>query len=154
MEQKRVGSFPGADPSASADNCSLSSTALPLRLCSHTFPSSRKRRADSSQKDVANSRFASASATVNLPSVMAELTIYTASLSLQGKEVREKLDSSFTDLYHDLDMGFTPINTSPSRFCGSRIDGTSRRPQSTLSCPQRTSRAAPRKRRKTTGSGF
>lgn len=41
---------------------------------------------------------------------MAELTIYTASRSLQGKEVREKFDSSFADLYHDLDMGFTPIN--------------------------------------------
>jgi len=41
---------------------------------------------------------------------MAELTIYTASVSLQGKEVREKFDSSFADLYHDLDMGFTPIN--------------------------------------------
>ena len=41
---------------------------------------------------------------------MAELTIYTASRSLQGKEVRERFDSSFADLYHDLDMGFTPIN--------------------------------------------
>jgi len=41
---------------------------------------------------------------------MAELTIYTASRSLQGKEVREKFDSSFADLYHDLDMGFSPIN--------------------------------------------
>ena len=41
---------------------------------------------------------------------MAELTIYTASRSLQGKEVREKFDSTFADLYHDLDMGFTPIN--------------------------------------------
>jgi len=41
---------------------------------------------------------------------MAELTIYTASRSLQGKEVREKFDSSFATLYHDLDMGFSPIN--------------------------------------------
>ena len=41
---------------------------------------------------------------------MAELTIYTASRSLQGKEVREKFDSTFADLYHDLDQGFTPIN--------------------------------------------
>jgi len=41
---------------------------------------------------------------------MAELTLYTASRSLQGKEVRDKFDSSFADLYHDLDMGFTPIN--------------------------------------------
>ena len=41
---------------------------------------------------------------------MAEVTIYTASRSLQGKEVRSKFDSSFADLYHDLDMGFSPIN--------------------------------------------
>jgi sterol 14alpha-demethylase len=41
---------------------------------------------------------------------MAEITIYTASRSLQGKEVRDKFDSSFADLYHDLDMGFSPIN--------------------------------------------
>lgn len=48
--------------------------------------------------------------TVNVPAAMAEITIYTASRSLQGKEVREKFDSSFADLYHDLDMGFSPIN--------------------------------------------
>ncbi|KAK5140474.1 Sterol 14-alpha demethylase, partial [Oleoguttula sp. CCFEE 6159] len=48
--------------------------------------------------------------TVDVPRTMAELTIFTASRSLQGKEVRDKFDSSFADLYHDLDMGFTPIN--------------------------------------------
>lgn len=47
---------------------------------------------------------------VNIPAVMAEMTIYTASRSLQGKEVRSRFDSSFADLYHDLDMGFSPIN--------------------------------------------
>jgi len=41
---------------------------------------------------------------------MAELTIYTASRSLQGKEVRDKFDASFAELFHDLDMGFSPIN--------------------------------------------
>jgi len=41
---------------------------------------------------------------------MAELTIFTASRTLQGKEVRERLNSTFADLYHDLDMGFQPIN--------------------------------------------
>ncbi|KAI5358549.1 putative cytochrome P450 [Septoria linicola] len=55
-------------------------------------------------------RFASTSGTVDLPPAMAELTIYTASRSLQGKEVRDKFDSTFADLYHYLDMGFTPIN--------------------------------------------
>ncbi|KAK3686994.1 Lanosterol 14-alpha-demethylase [Vermiconidia calcicola] len=61
-------------------------------------------------KDNPHKKFASTSGTVNLPPVMAELTIYTASRSLQGKEVRERFDSTFADLYHDLDMGFTPIN--------------------------------------------
>ena len=41
---------------------------------------------------------------------MAEIVIFTASRCLQGEEVREKLDSTFADMYHDLDMGFTPIN--------------------------------------------
>ncbi|KAF2084258.1 lanosterol 14-alpha-demethylase [Saccharata proteae CBS 121410] len=48
--------------------------------------------------------------TFDVPRVMAEVTIFTASRSLQGKEVRDRFDSSFADLYHDLDMGFTPIN--------------------------------------------
>jgi sterol 14-demethylase len=48
--------------------------------------------------------------TIDVCPTMAELTIYTASRSLQGKEVREKFDSSFAKLYHDLDMGFSPIN--------------------------------------------
>lgn len=41
---------------------------------------------------------------------MAEITIYTASHCLQGKEVRDSLNSTFAKLYHNLDMGFTPIN--------------------------------------------
>ena len=48
--------------------------------------------------------------TFDVTKTMAEITIYTASRSLQGKEVRSKFDSSFADLYHDLDMGFSPIN--------------------------------------------
>ena len=54
--------------------------------------------------------FKGSKGTVNIPDVMAEITIYTASRSLQGKEVRDKFDSSFAGLYHDLDMGFSPIN--------------------------------------------
>ena len=61
-------------------------------------------------KDNASKRFAANSGTVNLAAAMAELTIYTASRSLQGKEVRDGFDSTFADLFHDLDMGFTPIN--------------------------------------------
>ncbi|KAG2420478.1 hypothetical protein HFD88_000090 [Aspergillus terreus] len=49
--------------------------------------------------------------TIDVGKVMAEITIYTASRSLQGKEVREKFDSTFAELYHDLDMGFAPINS-------------------------------------------
>ncbi|KAI9887008.1 MAG: Sterol 14-alpha demethylase [Watsoniomyces obsoletus] len=47
---------------------------------------------------------------INLPAAMAEITIFTASRSLQGKEVRERFNSTFADLFHDLDNGFTPIN--------------------------------------------
>ncbi|KAI5481064.1 cytochrome P450, family 51 (sterol 14-demethylase) [Pseudohyphozyma bogoriensis] len=39
-----------------------------------------------------------------------EITICTASATLQGKEVRAAMDKSFAGLYHDLDGGFTPIN--------------------------------------------
>jgi sterol 14-demethylase len=39
-----------------------------------------------------------------------EITILTASRTLQGDEVRAKLDKTFADRYHDLDGGFTPLN--------------------------------------------
>ncbi|KAK5107454.1 Sterol 14-alpha demethylase [Meristemomyces frigidus] len=61
-------------------------------------------------QDAASKKFASSSGTFDVPPTMAELTIYTASRSLQGKEVREKFDSSFADSFHDLDAGFSPIN--------------------------------------------
>ena len=54
--------------------------------------------------------FQGPSGTVDITNTMAEITIYTASRSLQGKEVRDKFDSTFADLYHYLDMGFSPIN--------------------------------------------
>ena len=47
---------------------------------------------------------------ISVTRVMAELTIHMASRTLQGKEVRQKFNSNFAGLYHDLDMGFTPIN--------------------------------------------
>lgn len=50
------------------------------------------------------------SGTVQIAPIMAQMTLFTASRCLQGKEVREKLDSSFAVLYHDLDDGFQPIN--------------------------------------------
>jgi sterol 14-demethylase len=57
-----------------------------------------------------SSEFKGQKGTVNIPPAMAEITIYTASHSLQGKEVRDRFDSSFASLYHDLDMGFSPVN--------------------------------------------
>lgn len=47
---------------------------------------------------------------VDIFQAMSEVIILTASRTLQGKEVREGLDKSFAQLYHDLDSGFTPIN--------------------------------------------
>jgi sterol 14-demethylase len=61
-------------------------------------------------RDNPHKKFSSTSGTIDLPPTMAELTIYTASRSLQGREVRQRFDSTFADLYHDLDGGFTPIN--------------------------------------------
>lgn len=51
-----------------------------------------------------------AKGTMDTVAAMSEITIFTASRSLQGREVREKFDSSFADLFHDLDMGFSPLN--------------------------------------------
>ena len=54
--------------------------------------------------------FNGSSEIVQIPQLMAQITIFTASRTLQGKEVRAKLDSTFASLYHDLDDGFQPIN--------------------------------------------
>lgn len=42
--------------------------------------------------------------------VLAEITILTASRTLQGREVRASLDKTFSETFNDLDGGFTPIN--------------------------------------------
>ena len=47
--------------------------------------------------DAPHKRFAAQTGTLDVPPAMGELTTYTASRSLQGKEVREKFDSSFAD---------------------------------------------------------
>jgi sterol 14-demethylase len=41
---------------------------------------------------------------------MAEIAILTASRTLQGSEVRDNINKSFSQLYNDLDGGFTPLN--------------------------------------------
>ncbi|KZV61731.1 cytochrome P450 [Peniophora sp. CONT] len=42
--------------------------------------------------------------------VTAEITILTASRTLQGQEVREGLDKGFAETFSDLDGGFTPLH--------------------------------------------
>lgn len=47
---------------------------------------------------------------LNVSTAMSEITLFTASRALQGAEVRRKLSAEFAEYYHDLDMGFQPIN--------------------------------------------
>ena len=54
--------------------------------------------------------FSGKSGTVEVSNAMAEITIFTAARSLQGEEVRRKLTAEFAALYHDLDLGFRPVN--------------------------------------------
>ncbi|KAF7545539.1 hypothetical protein G7Z17_g9090 [Cylindrodendrum hubeiense] len=54
--------------------------------------------------------FKGKSGVVDIPKRMAEITIFTASHALQGSIIRNKFDVSLAALYHDLDMGFTPVN--------------------------------------------
>ncbi|KAI2635470.1 cytochrome P450 51 [Xylaria nigripes] len=58
------------------------------------------------------SEFKAQSGVANISKNMAQLTIFTASHTLQGAEIRNKFDESLADLYHDLDMGFSAINFS------------------------------------------
>lgn len=48
--------------------------------------------------------------TIDVMVTQPEMTIFTASRTLLGKELREKLDSGFAYLYGDLDKGFVPVN--------------------------------------------
>lgn len=47
---------------------------------------------------------------IDISTSMAEITIFTAGRTLQGAEIRSKLSREMAQLYHDLDMGFQPIN--------------------------------------------
>jgi len=42
--------------------------------------------------------------------VTQEITILTAARTLQGKEVRDNMDTTFAELFSDLDGGFTTLN--------------------------------------------
>lgn len=57
-----------------------------------------------------SSAFKGRSGTFDVPSAMAEITIFTASRTLQGADVRKALTGEFAELYNDLDHGFKPIN--------------------------------------------
>ena len=57
-----------------------------------------------------NSQLNGSNGILQLPPLMAEITLFGASRTLQGKEVREQLDKTFAKLYHHLDDGFQPIN--------------------------------------------
>ena len=46
----------------------------------------------------------------NVMDTQPEITIFTASRSLLGEEMRARFDETFAQLYSDLDKGFTPIN--------------------------------------------
>ncbi|KPI42086.1 Eburicol 14-alpha-demethylase [Cyphellophora attinorum] len=47
---------------------------------------------------------------IDISSVLSEISLYAASGSLQGKEVRALFDSSFATVYRHLDDGFAPVN--------------------------------------------
>ncbi|PHH73447.1 hypothetical protein CDD82_5469 [Ophiocordyceps australis] len=57
-----------------------------------------------------DSEFKGKGGIVDISKKMAEITIFTASHALQGSDIRSKFDTTLAALYHDLDMGFTPIN--------------------------------------------
>ena len=57
-----------------------------------------------------NPLFKGTSGIVQLPPIMAELTLFTTARTLQGKEVRKQLNTTYAKLYHDLDDAFQPIN--------------------------------------------
>lgn len=50
------------------------------------------------------------SGTLNISPILGQITLFTSARSLQGQEVREKVDTTFAKLIHDLDDGFQPIN--------------------------------------------
>lgn len=75
--------------------------------------------------------------------VSSQITIFTASATLQGKEVREAMDVSFAELYHDLDGGFTPLVRTLNRNANARSElRVNRRTLSSPTFPYRPTGAA------------
>lgn len=57
-----------------------------------------------------NSAFKGNSGECDVLKAQSEMTLFTASRSLFGDELRSKLDTSYAEMYSDLDKGFTPLN--------------------------------------------
>ncbi|ODQ49555.1 hypothetical protein PICMEDRAFT_71099 [Pichia membranifaciens NRRL Y-2026] len=57
-----------------------------------------------------NAAFKGSSGTADVLKAQSEMTLFTASRSLFGDELRSKLDTSYAEMYSDLDKGFTPLN--------------------------------------------
>lgn len=57
-----------------------------------------------------NKAFKGNSGTSDVLKAQSEMTLFTASRSLFGDELRSKLDESYAEMYSDLDKGFTPLN--------------------------------------------
>lgn len=56
------------------------------------------------------STFKGNSGEIDVLTAQSEMTLFTASRSLFGDELRSKLDTSYAQMYSDLDKGFTPLN--------------------------------------------
>lgn len=54
--------------------------------------------------------FKGKSGKIDVLKAQSEMTLFTASRSLFGDELRGKLDTSYAKMYSDLDKGFTPLN--------------------------------------------
>lgn len=86
-------------------------------LISKTFRSDDSLRKDEIRSFInPTAHFRDSSGSVQLPLILAQITLTTALRSLQEKELREKLDTTFGDLYHDLDDGFRPTNLQKTRY--------------------------------------
>lgn len=57
-----------------------------------------------------NYSFKGNSGKIDVLKAQSEMTLFTASRSLFGDELRSKLDASYAEMYSDLDKGFTPLN--------------------------------------------
>jgi sterol 14-demethylase len=103
MEQKRFVKFGLTTENFRRYTSLISKEVVDLLNTHHAFDAYRSSKSTKNQDEVSWGSFPTFS-------TMSELTIYTATRTLQGEEVRNSMDGTFADLYHDLDGGFKPIN--------------------------------------------